>query len=328
MKRSNLSICITGGAGFIGSHLALTLSSGNTVTVVDNFTSNVRKKSQLTTQGVSVITGDVNDVSLLARAFKNIDIVYHLAVAGVRKSLSLPVAVHETNATGTLNALIAAQTAGVKRFIYISSSEVYGSSKTRTMKETHAIDPTTVYGMSKYVGELYTQHFHDHRRMETVRIRPFNSYGPWSHFEGVYGEVIPRFVTMALSGTSLTVFGSGEQTRDFTYITDTVDGLVRAGLSDKLIGDVINIARGEEVSIRNIAEKIIRLTGSTHTPTYLPPRPHDVMRHSADISKAKRVLGYRPSVSIDEGLARYVEWVRTNYPNTKALLKKLPERNW
>ncbi|HUD19826.1 MAG TPA: NAD-dependent epimerase/dehydratase family protein [Patescibacteria group bacterium] len=329
MKLVNKNILVTGGAGFIGSHFVEAIAKTNTVTVYDNFSSAVIIPTELTDFGVSdVIKGDILDGIKLEKAMQGIDVVFHFAVACVRLSLSQERHVHDVNATGTLNTLLAAKRAGIKRFVYISSSEVYGTADGGRMNESHPINPTTVYGMSKYVGELYTKHFNDMQGLPTLIVRPFNTYGPRSHFEGVYGEVIPRFVVRTLNGKQPIIFGSGKQTRDFTYVTDTVSGIMKAFQSDRLIGDAINIARGQEISILDIAKTICNETHLPFSPLMKPPRPNDVMRHFADIAKAKKLLLFSPKIPIEKGLHEYVEWVKKTFPQPEKLLRLVPDTNW
>ncbi len=329
MKLSNLTILVTGGAGFIGSHLVETLAKENRVIVYDNFSSAVITDSKVKNMAnVSLIKGDILDADTLTRAMKGVDVVFHLAVACVRLSLGNPTYVHEVNATGSLNALLAGKIARVKRFVYISSSEVYGTSIEQNMNEDHLINPTTVYGMSKYVGECYTRLFSTHEHLPAIIVRPFNSYGPRSHFDGIYGEVIPRFVVRALNGKQPFIFGNGDQKRDFTYINDTVGGIVKAATSDKLLGDVVNIAYGKDVSVGEVASEICKITALPFQPIYKSSRPNDVARHAADITKAKKLLSFAPKISIKEGLSRYIDWIRATYPNPSILLSKIPEKNW
>lgn len=319
MTLKGKTILVTGGAGFIGSHLVEALEKDNRVVVYDNFSSSV----------VSVgARRDILDEKKLTAAMKGVDIVFHLAVACVRLSLSEESFVHNVNATGTLSVLIAAKKSGVKRFIYISSSEVYGTAIGEKINESHPISPTTIYGMSKYIGELYTRQYNDLFGLPTIIIRPFNTYGPRSHFNGVYGEVIPRFVIRALNGKQPLIFGSGLQTRDFTYISDTVNGIIKASQSDKLFGQAVNIAYGQEISILEIAEIICKEIGLPFKPIMKPARPNDVLKHFADIQKARKILSYKPRVIITEGLKKYITWVKKTYPDPNKLMSLVPNTNW
>lgn len=320
MKFNELRILITGGAGFIGSHTAAVLAKDNFVTIYDNFDSAVVPQRELH-------KNDIRSPLQLARAMKGVDVVFHFAVSCVRISLTTPEQSHEVNATGTLKTLIAAKKAGVKRFVYISSSEVYGSAKEQYISEHHAIAPMTVYGMSKYMGELYTNYFNDKEGLPGVVVRPFNAYGPRCHFDGIYGEVIPRFVVRALCKKQPIIFGNGTQTRDFTYIDDTARGILLAASSDRL-NTPVNIAYGKEISINDLARTICKICGIPFRPVYKPPRPQDVARHAADITKAKKLLKFTPTISIEVGLGRYIDWVRTNYPDVKKLEHLVPEKNW
>ena len=329
MNLNNKTILVTGGAGFIGSHFVETYAKTHDIIVYDNFVSNVTTPSQLKNFGVKrVINGDILDTKKLTRSLTGVDVVFHFAVACVRLSLSDESYVHEVNATGTLRALLAAKKAGVKRFIYISSSEVYGTTHGNDIDEAHSIEPQTVYGMSKYMGELYAKHFNDIEKLPTAIIRPFNAYGPREHFDGVYGEVIPRFAIQALNGKQPTVFGDGSQTRDFTFVKDTAVGIYKAAECDELLGDVVNIAYGREVSVKTIAETIAKHAGITLTPSTLAPRPNDVDRLAANTQKAQKLLSYKPEVSIEQGIEKYLVWLRATYPDMKALLKKIPTKNW
>lgn len=312
MKLKNQNILVTGGAGFIGGHLVETLSHDNQVVVYDNFSSSVFRLGDLSHLGnLRVIPGDILDQKNLSRTMAGIDIVFHLAVSGVRASLSNPKLVHDTNCTGTLTTLLAAQKAGVKRFIYISSSEVYGNSN----------EPTTVYGESKRMGERYTLLFHREEKLPAVVIRPFNTYGPRSHFDGMYGEVIPRTVIRVLAGKPPIIFGDGKQTRTFTYVDDTVRGIIASSQTDSLVGKITDIASREEVSIQKLVQIICKIIGVSCKPIFHPPRPHDIRRLAARTDFSARI-------SLEEGLARYITWVKNTYPDKNKLLRLIPEKNW
>jgi UDP-glucose 4-epimerase len=218
---------------------------------------------------------------------------------------------HLVNDQGTLNLLLAVREAPVERFVYISSSEVYGTTVQNPMTEEHPLRPTTPYGASKLAGEAYALSFFQTYGTPALVVRPFNTYGPRAHLEGASGEVIPKFVARALAGRPLVIFGDGEQTRDYTWVKDTVRGIRLAAECDALVGDCINIARGEDVSINRLALAVQELLGRRLEIEHVPGRPGDIRRQHAGVDRARALLSFRAPVGIEEGLARYVEWVRT-----------------
>lgn len=323
-------ILVTGGAGFIGSHLVDALVDGNEVVVLDNLSSGKRENLQhhLDRGAVRLIEGDVRDLGDVQAAMQGCAVIFHLAVQCLRVSLFDPRLVHEVNATGTLNLCEAALKNKISRFVYVSSSEVYGSAVSVPMDEEHPLLPTTPYGASKLAGEMYAMTFHRTYGLPVVVVRPFNTYGPRAHFEGAYGEVIPKFVVRALSDKSPVVFGDGLQTRDFTFVGDTVEGLLRAARATEVVGQAINIANGHEVSINEIASQVLDLTGRTDLqPLYTPARPADVRRHLASVSKAERLLGFRAKIAVRDGLRNYIDWFRSSVKTAEAIDYE-SQRNW
>jgi len=328
MTLTNTSIFLPGGAGFMGSHLVELLSKNNQVTVYDNMTSPTVNELWFSKfPNVTFINGDIRDENKLTQAMQGAKVVIHLAVAHVRFSLSHPLEVHDVNATGTLVSLRSAKNAQVERFVYVSSSEIYGSATEPLLYEDHPKDPTTVYGVSKYVGELYTNYFYAHEGLSTQVVRLFNTYGPRAHFEQVFGEVIPRMCIRALAGKPPVIFGTGQQTRDFTFITDSMAGLMQAASSSQLVGKTINIAYGREITLSQVADIICKKTGYDG-PLIAPARPHDVMRHAADTTQAKQLLGWNPKVDIEKGISQYIDWLKKEYPDPAYLLNQIPDTNW
>lgn len=332
MKIEDLSVVVTGGAGFIGSHLVDALArAGNRVAVFDNFSSGKREnlKQHEGNEGVRIVEGDVRDKVALAAITKGVDVVYHLAVQCLRVSIKNPEINHEVNATGTLNLCAASLENRVQRLVYISSSEAYGTAHVVPMPETHPLDPITVYGAAKAAGELYSLAYYKTYGLRTMVVRPFNTYGPRSHFEGAYGEVIPKFVVRLLNDVPPVIFGDGTQTRDFTYVSDTVGGIIAASACDEMIGRAVNIARGGEVSINRLFSIISEKLGRKGLkPVYEAARPGDVMRHYADVRKAKDMFGFSALVELEEGVEKYIEWFRSRGYDPKELLKQDKIFNW
>ena len=255
--------------------------------------------------------------------------MFHLAISCLRTSINHPVLSHDINAGGTLNACLAAHENRVKRFVYVSSSEVYGSAQTVPMSEQHPCAPTTVYGASKLAGELYALALWRTFGMAVTVVRPFNTYGPREPYQGLRAEVIPRFILQLEHGRAPVIYGDGSQTRDFTFVDDTVNGILRAGECDQLVGEVVNIAFGHEVSIRRIAELLGELVGNQSCkPSQVEPRPGDVDRQFADISKSKRLLSFAPSIDLETGLARTVEWFRANQISKRVNVRAATDPNW
>lgn len=325
-------IIVTGGAGFIGSHVVDKLiAAGSEVVVIDNLsTGSLANLAAATTTGsMRFEEADIRDASAMSDLVRNADLVIHMAVACVRTSLNDPVFVHDVNASGTLNVCLASQRNAVGRLVYISSSEAYGSAQYVPMDEGHPMDPTTVYGASKLVGEVYALAMQRTYGTDVTVIRPFNSYGPREPHEGKRAEVIPKFVLRTLAGDRPVIFGDGSQTRDFTWVEDTADGIIAAASADKLVGERVNLARGQEVSIATLARKVLDVLGHPELePVFDDPRPGDVDRLFADTAKANSLIGWEPSCSIDEGLGRYVKWLAGQGIDPLDWLQRETTRNW
>lgn len=325
-------VLVTGGAGFIGSHLTdALLSAGCSVIVIDDFSSGERSNLEFAqeTDRLQIIEGSVLDEELLATAMAGITNVFHLAVQGVRRSLGNPLENHDVNATGTIRTLEAARRAGVRRFIYCSSSEVYGNcGGDRLHEETTACAPVTVYGAAKLAGEYYAKAYHQTYGLQTAIVRPFNSYGPREHDRGDLAEVIPRFVIRALNGLPPVIFGDGKGGRDFTYVTEAAAGIVLAAQCDALIGKVVNLAYGRMITISQVADAVLRACGRTDlTPEHRKPRPGDVIALQADTTRARDLLKFRAGIGFEQGLQMYLEWFRSRYPDPAVLLEDRLE-NW
>lgn len=312
MEIEGLKIMVTGAGGFIGSHLSDRLAPlARELVLLDDFSVGCRE-NLAEVEGrpnVQIVEADITDLAAMREHMKGIDLVFHLAVSCLRTSLGDPHRSHEVNAGGTLNTCLAAHEHRVKRFVYISSSEIYGTAKTAPMTELHPARPLTVYGASKLAGEDYALAFWHTHKMPVSIVRPFNTYGPREPHAGARAEVIPRFILRLLRGQSPIVYGSGAQTRDFTFVDDTVEGIVRAGACDALVGDIVNVAFGREVSIARIAELVAaRLERPEISAENAEPRPGDVDRHFANIDKARSLFDYAPQVPLEEGLARTIAW--------------------
>lgn len=317
---------VTGGAGFIGSNLTkLLLNKKHHVLVIDDFS--VGKKENLTqNKNLEIVKADVRDLSKMKILLKGADVVYHLATQCIRKSINDPFLVHSVNTEGTLSMLEAAKTNNIKKFLYVSSSEIYGTAIKVPMIESHPLNPTTIYGASKLAGEYYSQAYLRTYNLPITIVRPFNTYGYNEHFEGSYGEVIPRFVIRALNGLSLQIFGDGSQTRDFTFVTDTANGINLVAEKGK-IGEIYNIARGQEISILDLAKIIIKILGVNVKIEFLPERPGDIKRLFANVSKARKELKFSTEYAITKGVIEYIKWFKDNF-DPKDTLKYYEERNW
>jgi UDP-glucose 4-epimerase len=318
-------VLITGGAGFIGSHLVdHLLAVGEAVTVLDDFsTGSADNLREATATGrLRLVQGSVLDSDTIASAIEQCDRVFHMAVQCVRRSLGAPIENHEINATGTLLLLEAARKAGISRFIYCSSSEVYGSVSTGLLDEDTLCRPVTVYGAAKLAGELYTDAYHQTYGLPTVIVRPFNAYGPRAHEQGDLAEVVPRFIIRCLNGLPPVVFGDGSNGRDFTYVSEVARGLALAGQTDKLVGSRVNIAYGQMISVQQVAAEIIEAVGRNDLAIdHVAGRPGDVHVLSADTSRARTQLGYRAEIDFKQGLRRYIDWFRGRHPDPSRLIE-------
>ncbi len=298
--------------------------------VVDNLVNGNRGNlADLPGERVQLVVADIRDDRQMAALMRGVDRVFHLACLGVRHSIHSPEENHDVNATATLKLLIAARAADVKRFVYVSSSEVYGTARHVPMSEEHPTFPMTVYGASKLAGECYTRAFYHTYRYPTVVVRPFNTYGPRCHHEGDSGEVIPKFMLRCMAGRPMVVFGDGSQTRDFTHVSDTAAGILSAGHAEAAVGQTINVGNGGEIAISDLAGRVAAVVGRTTADvTHEASRPGDVLRLYADTAKARQLLGFQPRVELEEGLLQLKDWYLGLGHPPEVLLEREVVHNW
>ena len=301
---------VTGGAGFIGSHLAEELvRRGHTVRVADSLITGKRANLDHVSP-VEFREGDLADLDFARSVVAGCDYVLHqAAIPSVPRSVNDPIASNRANVDATLNVLVAARDAGAKRLVFAGSSSAYGNTPTLPKREDMASNPLSPYALQKVVGEQYLQMFTRLYGLETVSIRYFNVFGPRQDPSSPYSGVISLFTSALLEGRRPTICGDGEQTRDFTYVANVVDGVLRACRADAS-GQVVNVATGGRVSINQLCQTLSELIGVNISPEYAPARAGDVLHSQADISRARQLLGYEPLVSFREGLQRTVDWYR------------------
>jgi nucleoside-diphosphate-sugar epimerase len=303
---------VTGGAGFIGSHLSEELvRRGHRVRVADSLITGKRANLDHI-PGVEFLEGDLAEMPFAQRAAEGMDYVLHqAAIPSVPRSVKDPITSNRANVDATLNVLVAARDAGVKRLVFAGSSSAYGNTPTLPKHEAMPDSPLSPYALQKVIGEQYLQMFTKLYGLETVTIRYFNVFGPRQDPSSPYSGVISVFATALIENRPATIYGDGEQTRDFTYVANVVDGVLRACEANGASGEVINVATGGRISLNQLYQGMKTLVGATVDPVYVETRAGDVRDSQADISKARRILGYEPTVSFEEGLRRTVEWYRT-----------------
>jgi UDP-glucose 4-epimerase len=309
---------ITGGAGFIGSHLAdRLLADGGRVRVFDNFTSGSMKNladAARSGDRLEVVEGDLRDFAAVERAVRGASVIFHqAAMRSVPRSVADPLGANDNNVNGTLHVFEAARRTGVSRVVYASSSSVYGDRPDLPKCEDQPPSPISPYAVSKVAGEQYGRVWWKVYGVETIGLRYFNVFGPRQDPLSEYAIVIPRFIFKAMAGETLEVHGDGEQSRDFTYIDNVVHANVLAGRAPGAGGEVFNVGCGDRISLLAIVARLERMLGRPIARQHTPPRAGDVRHTLADISHAKRRLGYEPLVPFDEGFRRTVEYFRTTY---------------
>ena len=304
---------VTGGAGFIGSHLVEHLvGEGEDVVVLDDFSTGKRENIAPWLDSVELVEGSITDPEVCARALHGADYVLHqAALPSVPRSIRDPIGSHAANATGTLNILIAARDAGVKRVVYAASSSAYGNTPELPKREEMVARPLSPYAVAKLAGEQYCRAFHASFGVPTVALRYFNVFGPRQDPTSQYAAVVPKFIALALAGESPTIFGDGEQTRDFTFVANVVRAnLLACKASSSAFGEVCNIGCGDRITVNALWERIRSLVGATVDARHEPSRTGDVRDSLASLDRARALIGYEPVVSLDEGLRVVVDSMR------------------
>ncbi len=303
-----MKVLVTGGAGFIGSNLVRALiERRDEVRVLDNFSTGNR--ANLAGLDVEIVEGELRSYERVHNATRGVEVVYHLGALGsVPRSVQDPLTSSAVNVEGTLNVLLAARDEGIRRVVFSSSSSVYGSGAVLPVDETMASDPISPYGVAKLAAERYCVSFSRvYDSFESVVLRYFNVFGPRQSPFSQYAAMVPLFITAIADGEPVTIFGDGEQSRDFTYVENVVDATLRASDAEGASGRIFNIAAGSPASVNAVADAIGRILGKQVARIEAPPRPGDIRDSWADVSEAGRVLGYRPSIDLEEGLRRTIE---------------------
>jgi UDP-glucose 4-epimerase len=303
-----LKVLVTGGGGFIGSHLVdRLLAEGHEVRVLDNFATGKRENLLGVADRIELIEGDVQSYERAHNAVGDAELVFHqAALPSVPRSVQDPLTSNATNVTGTLNVLLAARDAQVRRVVFASSSSVYGANPDLPKRENMATLPIAPYAVAKQAAESYCRSFTQVFGLETIALRYFNVFGPRQDPLSQYSAVIPNFITAALDGAEPVIFGDGEQSRDFTYIDNVVEANICAMSAEGVAGRSFNVAAGERTSLNRLVELVAEITGRPLQPRYEPPRPGDVRHSEADVTRAETELGYRSVVSLEEGLRRTI----------------------
>ena len=303
---------VTGGAGFIGSNIAeALLERGEDVVVLDNLSTGYERNIDHLRGKLTFIKGDIRDAEVVRGALAGVDYVLHeAALASVPRSIEDPVLVTDVNVRGTLVMLEEARRAGVKRFVYAASSSAYGDTETLPKVESMSPKPLSPYAASKLTGEYYCAVYARVYGLSTVSLRYFNIFGPRQDPKSQYAAVIPIFVTHLLAGTRPTIFGDGEQSRDFTFVENVVEANIRASRCERARGETVNIGCGEHYTLNQLFAEMQGIIGGAHPPHYAPPRAGDVRHSHADISAASALFGYSVRIPFSEGLRRTIQWYR------------------
>lgn len=310
------NVLVTGGAGFIGSHLAARLVElGHRVRVLDNFSTGKRANLAGVSAAIELVEGDLRDEGVCHRACDGIEFVFHeAAIPSVPVSVADPVPSHEANIGGTFNMLRGAVAHKVRRFIYAGSSSAYGNAAESPKHERLASCPLSPYAVQKLAGEMYARAFFECYGLETISLRYFNVFGERQDPKSQYAAAIPAFVTAILRGEAPTIYGDGEQTRDFTHIENVVHGNLLAMKMARAAGQTVNVACGGQVTVNEVIAAINRALGTQVKPKYAPARAGDVKHSCADIRLAKELLGFESLVSFEDGLARAIDYYKSLAP--------------
>jgi UDP-glucose 4-epimerase len=306
---------VTGGAGFIGSHISRALiNAGARVRIIDNLSTGYVENLNEIGSDVDFVNGSINDVDALRRALQDVELVFHeAAIPSVPRSVKQPRETHDASVNGTFELLLAARDAGVRRLIYAASSSAYGDQAESPKREAMRPNPLTPYAAAKLFGEYYCQVFTQSYGLETVSLRYFNVFGPRQDPGSQYSGVISRFILALENGERPTIYGDGEQTRDFTYVANAVEANLQAAQAPAASGKVFNVANGKSTSINEVLAILKRLTGRNELEAdHLPARAGDVKDSLADLESAATVLGYEPKVSLEDGLQLTLEWWKTS----------------
>lgn len=314
---------VTGGAGFIGSNMVrFLLDKGQKVRVLDNFQTGKRENLTEIAGGstgspsnrIELIEGDIRNMDTVRRAVAGAEVVYHLAALGsVPRSVEDPATSHDVNVNGTFNMLLAARDAKVRRFIFASSSSVYGRSKVLPQHEGLPLVPISPYGATKVAGETYCRTFYETYGLQTISLRYYNVFGPRQDPTSQYAAAIPLFVSALLRDKSPTIFDDGEQSRGFTYIDNVTQASWLAANTKETHGQALNISTKKAVTVNTVVNVIRKLMGKEQIkPVYAPPRPGDIKHSLADVTLAKKVIGYEPFISFEEGIAKAIDWYKEN----------------
>ena len=309
-------IVVTGGGGFIGSNIVKSLMHDNEVIVVDDFSTGRRENLAGIEDQISLMEGSITDLDFLMSAFRDVDYVLHqAALPSVPRSVDDPITSNFVNVNGTMNVLVAARDSNVEKVVFAASSSAYGDTPTLPKVETMPTNPLSPYAVTKVTGEQYMKVFNDVYGLRTTALRYFNVFGPGQDPTSQYSAVIPKFVKWTINNESPSIYGDGEQSRDFTFVKDTIQANIKAAESKGVDGEVVNIAKGDRTTVNDLARMILEDFGKADVlkPHYIPPLPGDVKHSLADISKARELMNFEPLYTLEDGLKETLQYFRAYY---------------